>query len=140
MTLVVVVAGEALWRTVRAMRATPAGAPLAPTIQIVKSTRNDPNFVLKQTYLAGDIFLLHPRASPLQRRLLCCRHHRTIDELVKDALDLSDPIALDSSNYLRAVLVSCINCHLFICTTWHWCHEYQANHEIRVSDRCDAFY
>merc|ERR1712032_607570 len=21
-----------------------------------------------------------------------------------------------------------------------WCHEYQANHEIRVCDRCDAFY
>ena len=22
----------------------------------------------------------------------------------------------------------------------HWCHEFQANHEIRVCDRCDAFY
>ena len=24
--------------------------------------------------------------------------------------------------------------------TCHWCHEYQANHSIRVCDRCDAFY
>ena len=25
-------------------------------------------------------------------------------------------------------------------TACHWCHEFQANHEIRVCDRCDAFY
>lgn len=40
----------------------------------------------------------------------------------------------------RGIQVSCDNCHSFICTGCHWCHEYQANHEIRVCDRCDAFY
>mmetsp|Transcript_30030 Transcript_30030/g.66055 ORF Transcript_30030/g.66055 Transcript_30030/m.66055 type:complete len:1225 (+) Transcript_30030:288-3962(+) len=63
-----------------------------------------------------------------------------VDELVEDALDLSDPMALDSSRRPRAVQVSCDDCHSFICTACHWCHEYQANHEIRVCDRCDAFY
>jgi len=38
------------------------------------------------------------------------------------------------------IQVSCDECHSFICTACHWCHEYQANHEIRVCDRCDAFY
>lgn len=38
------------------------------------------------------------------------------------------------------IQVSCDDCHSFICTACHWCHEYQANHEIRVCDRCDAFY
>jgi hypothetical protein len=63
-----------------------------------------------------------------------------VDELVEDALDLSDPTALDSSKRPRAVQVSCDDCHSYICTACHWCHEYQANHEIRVCDRCDAFY
>ena len=38
------------------------------------------------------------------------------------------------------IQVSCDECHSFICSECHWCHEYQANHEIRVCDRCDAFY
>ncbi len=38
------------------------------------------------------------------------------------------------------VQVSCDDCSSFICSACHWCHEYQANHEIRVCDRCDAFY
>jgi len=38
------------------------------------------------------------------------------------------------------IQVSCDDCHSFICSACHWCHEYQANHEIRVCDRCDAFY
>lgn len=38
------------------------------------------------------------------------------------------------------IQVSCDECHSFICSACHWCHEYQANHEIRVCDRCDAFY
>ena len=63
-----------------------------------------------------------------------------VDELVEDALDLSCPTALESSNRPCAVQVSCDDCHSFICTTYHWCHEYQANHEIRVYDHCDAFY
>lgn len=40
----------------------------------------------------------------------------------------------------RGIQVSCDECHSFICSDCHWCHEYQANHEIRVCDRCDAFY
>ena len=38
------------------------------------------------------------------------------------------------------IQVSCDDCHAYICQTCHWCHEYQGNHEIRVCDRCDAFY
>ena len=38
------------------------------------------------------------------------------------------------------IQVSCDDCHSFICSSCHWCHEYQANHEVRVCDRCDAFY
>lgn len=44
------------------------------------------------------------------------------------------------SNTASGIQVSCDDCHSFICSTCHWCHEYQANHEIRVCDRCDAFY
>ena len=45
-----------------------------------------------------------------------------------------------SSNTAPGIQVSCDDCHSFICSACHWCHEYQANHEIRVCDRCDAFY
>ncbi|GMH93426.1 hypothetical protein TL16_g12624 [Triparma laevis f. inornata] len=38
------------------------------------------------------------------------------------------------------VQVSCDDCGAWICQTCHWCHEYQANHSVRVCDRCDAFY
>ncbi|GMI15669.1 hypothetical protein TrVE_jg1547 [Triparma verrucosa] len=38
------------------------------------------------------------------------------------------------------VQVSCDDCGSWICQTCHWCHEYQANHSVRVCDRCDAFY
>jgi len=38
------------------------------------------------------------------------------------------------------IQVRCDECSSFICNTCHWCHEFQANHEIRVCDRCDAFY
>lgn len=38
------------------------------------------------------------------------------------------------------IQVSCDGCHAFICSNCHWCHEYQANHEVRVCDRCDGFY
>ncbi|KAK1741881.1 hypothetical protein QTG54_007454, partial [Skeletonema marinoi] len=48
----------------------------------------------------------------------------------------SDP---DSAAATR-VQVSCDDCRSFICDGCHWCHEFQANHEIRVCDRCDAFY
>lgn len=38
------------------------------------------------------------------------------------------------------VQVRCYDCSRYICSDCHWCHEFQANHEIRVCDRCDAFY
>eukprot|EP00980_Cylindrotheca_fusiformis_P028954 scaffold22680_cov107-Cylindrotheca_fusiformis.AAC.23 len=38
------------------------------------------------------------------------------------------------------IQVHCDECQSYICQTCHWCHEFQANHEIRVCDRCDAFY
>ena len=38
------------------------------------------------------------------------------------------------------IQVRCYECCRFICGQCHWCHEFQANHEIRVCDRCDAFY
>lgn len=38
------------------------------------------------------------------------------------------------------IQVRCDECQAYICPGCHWCHEYQANHEIRVCDRCDAFY
>jgi hypothetical protein len=38
------------------------------------------------------------------------------------------------------IQVRCDECSAYICDSCHWCHEFQANHEIRVCDRCDAFY
>lgn len=38
------------------------------------------------------------------------------------------------------IQVRCDECSSYICDSCHWCHEFQANHEIRVCDRCDAFY
>jgi len=38
------------------------------------------------------------------------------------------------------IQVSCDDCDRYICNDCHWCHDFQANHEIRVCDRCHAFY
>lgn len=38
------------------------------------------------------------------------------------------------------IQVRCDDCRGYICNGCHWCLEFQANHEIRVCDRCDAFY
>ncbi|GMI40692.1 hypothetical protein TeGR_g3595, partial [Tetraparma gracilis] len=38
------------------------------------------------------------------------------------------------------VQVSCDSCRSFVCTACHWCHEFAASHEVRVCDRCDAFF
>ena len=40
----------------------------------------------------------------------------------------------------KNIQVRCDDCRGYICNGCHWCHEFQANHEIRVCDRCDAFY
>ena len=39
-----------------------------------------------------------------------------------------------------SIQVRCDACNAYICNACHWCHEFQAHHEIRVCDRCDAFY
>lgn len=38
------------------------------------------------------------------------------------------------------IQVSCDECNAFLCNNCHWCHEFQANHEIRVCERCDGFF
>jgi hypothetical protein len=48
--------------------------------------------------------------------------------------------SIPASQAALGIQVSCDECHSFICSSCHWCHEFQANHEIRVCDRCDAFY
>jgi len=41
----------------------------------------------------------------------------------------------------RAFKLLCDDCRfLFVCDGCHWCHEFQANHILKVCDRCDAFY
>lgn len=47
---------------------------------------------------------------------------------------------LHCRNESSEVQVRCDECTSYICQECHWCHEFQANHEIRVCDRCDAFY
>jgi len=47
---------------------------------------------------------------------------------------------LHCSSTSADVQVECYECSSYICSSCHWCHEFQANHEIRVCDRCDAFY
>lgn len=51
-----------------------------------------------------------------------------------------DDVCLHCSSAATDIQVRCDECSSYICTACHWCHEYQANHEIRVCDRCDAFY
>jgi len=47
---------------------------------------------------------------------------------------------LHCHNPSTEIQVRCDECNAYICHDCHWCHEFQANHEIRVCDRCDAFY
>lgn len=47
---------------------------------------------------------------------------------------------LHCQRYTTDIQVRCDECQSYICQECHWCHEFQANHEIRVCDRCDAFY
>lgn len=56
--------------------------------------------------------------------------------------DLSDQskCCLHCHTEATEVQVRCDECNSYICQDCHWCHEFQANHEIRVCDRCDAFY
>jgi KH domain len=37
------------------------------------------------------------------------------------------------------VQLACDSCDAFVCVECHWCHEFQANHEIRVCDTCNSF-
>mmetsp|Transcript_1086 Transcript_1086/g.1992 ORF Transcript_1086/g.1992 Transcript_1086/m.1992 type:complete len:1016 (-) Transcript_1086:16-3063(-) len=56
------------------------------------------------------------------------------DDVLGTCLHCSNPTSTNG------VQVSCDDCRSWICNACHWCHEFQANHEIRVCDRCDAFY
>ena len=47
---------------------------------------------------------------------------------------------IDTNRNGGNIQVRCDDCRRYICNGCHWCHEFQANHEIRVCDRCDAFY
>ncbi|KAL7577658.1 hypothetical protein ACA910_015171 [Epithemia clementina (nom. ined.)] len=51
-----------------------------------------------------------------------------------------EDVCLHCQSHSLQVQVRCDECSAFICSHCHWCHEFQANHEIRVCDRCDAFY
>jgi hypothetical protein len=53
---------------------------------------------------------------------------------------LGDCLHCSNVTSTNGVQVSCDDCRSWICNACHWCHEFQANHEIRVCDRCDAFY
>jgi len=51
------------------------------------------------------------------------------------------PVCLHCEKPSDTWQVKCDECQSsFICNDCHWCHEYQGNHEIRVCDRCDAYY
>ncbi|CAJ1958150.1 unnamed protein product [Cylindrotheca closterium] len=60
------------------------------------------------------------------------------DEDVEDEED--DEGCLHCHSMSNDIQVHCDECQAYVCEECHWCHEYQANHEIRVCDRCDAFY
>ena len=57
-----------------------------------------------------------------------------------NTLQESKSPCLHCHNKGGGVQVSCDECASHICNDCHWCHEFQANHEIRVCDRCDGFY
>lgn len=59
------------------------------------------------------------------------------DEDDDDEIEALDSEDADSEVNIQ---VRCDECQSYICNGCHWCHEFQANHEIRVCDRCDAFY
>lgn len=61
------------------------------------------------------------------------------DDDVEDH-DEEDEGCLHCHSMSNDIQVHCDECQAYVCEACHWCHEYQANHEIRVCDRCDAFY
>lgn len=71
-------------------------------------------------------------------------HHaqrRHIQEIVEnDDSDGDNLRCLHCHTTSTEIQVRCDECSAIICDSCHWCHEFQANHEIRVCDRCDAFY
>lgn len=54
--------------------------------------------------------------------------------------ETDEDACLHCYNTSTDIQVRCDECSSYICSACHWCHEFQANHEIRVCDRCDAFY
>eukprot|EP00934_Nitzschia_sp_Nitz4_P006143 Nitzschia sp. Nitz4//scaffold273_size25297//16228//20551//NITZ4_008320-RA/size25297-snap-gene-0.5-mRNA-1//1//CDS//3329545259//6133//frame0 len=70
------------------------------------------------------------------------QHHHV--QHYRDQQDVLDNYIQDACMHCHSTSVDakvrCEECHAYICENCHWCHEFQANHEIRVCDRCDAFY
>jgi len=62
------------------------------------------------------------------------------DDVEEDDEDEDDEGCLHCQSMSNDIQVHCDECQAYVCEECHWCHEYQANHEIRVCDRCDAFY
>lgn len=97
--------------------------------------------MLDETNRAGAI------SDPKSKHLLSDNHCSSLEESEDDD---SDPMNMNDSSmedgclhcqqHSLQVQVRCDECSAYICSHCHWCHEFQANHEIRVCDRCDAFY
>ena len=66
--------------------------------------------------------------------------HAQVPELIRLPSDSAEDGCLHCHKVSTDIQVCCDECQAYICPGCHWCHEYQANHEIRVCDRCDAFY
>lgn len=61
-----------------------------------------------------------------------------IQEIDEDDSDDENLRCLHCQAESTEIQVQCDECSAYICDSCHWCHEFQANHEIRVCDRCDA--
>lgn len=71
---------------------------------------------------------------------VCLHCHEAATASTATGTTATNTAGSSSSDNNNNVQVRCDECNAFICNTCHWCHEFQANHEIRVCDRCDAFY
>jgi hypothetical protein len=69
-----------------------------------------------------------------------CLHCHTVITTAGSTAAFAGAAASASGAAVCEIQVRCDECQSYICQGCHWCHEFQANHEIRVCDRCDAFY
>jgi hypothetical protein len=112
------------------------------TITTVTTTRNNSGMTI-------DSSIVHIPNAPLRdrsdRRTKQDTH--TISSLVKVEDGSASSQSLSGACLHCQQVVSsdrvqkrCWECQAYICQGCHWCREYQANHEIRVCDRCEAHY